>query len=243
MHSNRHTATQAQKIPENPSGGALSARERILCAAMEAFIERGYAETSTLAIATRAKVSKRELYALFGNKEAMLAAGIAHRAQRMRLPPELPPARDRQTLATLLSRFGAIQLREVCTPAVLAVYRLAIAEAARSPEVARTLDAAGRRTSRAALEHLLSQAQQGGLLPAGDVSKMASRFLTLLWGDLMISQLLRVREAPSAQEIGQRAAAAADILLQLYRVPAARTGVGNTARRANRPAQQRHRSV
>ena len=51
-------------------------RERILLAAFAAFIERGYAETSTLEIATRAKVSKRELYALFGNKQAMLVACI-----------------------------------------------------------------------------------------------------------------------------------------------------------------------
>jgi AcrR family transcriptional regulator len=36
-------------------------RERILTAAFEAFHERGYAATSTLEIATRARVSKRDL--------------------------------------------------------------------------------------------------------------------------------------------------------------------------------------
>ena len=61
----------------------LPARERILHAAMESFMELGYTEASTLKIATRAQVSKRELYALFGSKQAMLAACIADRAGRM----------------------------------------------------------------------------------------------------------------------------------------------------------------
>ena len=35
-------------------------------------MENGYAKTSTLEIATRAGISKRELYALVGNKQEML---------------------------------------------------------------------------------------------------------------------------------------------------------------------------
>ena len=38
---------------------------------------RGYAGTSTLAIATRARVSKRDIYAVFADKRAILAVGIA----------------------------------------------------------------------------------------------------------------------------------------------------------------------
>ena len=84
-------------------------------------MERGYTEASTLEIATRARVSKRELYALFGNKQAMLAACIADRSRRMRLPAELPAARNREMLAATLARFGAILLREICHPAVIGV--------------------------------------------------------------------------------------------------------------------------
>jgi hypothetical protein len=39
-------------------------------------MKSGYATTSTLEIATRARVSKRELYALVGNKQEMLIACI-----------------------------------------------------------------------------------------------------------------------------------------------------------------------
>jgi len=199
-----------------------SVRERILCAAMEAFMERGYTETSTLEIATRARVSKRELYALFGNKQAMLAACIADRSRRMRLPAELPAARDREMLAAMLVRFGAILLREICHPAVIGVFRLAIAEAGRSPEVARTLDALGREASRAALRNVLTQAQSAGLLQAVDPAPMVGQFLALLWGDLMISLLLRLRDAPTTREINRRAKSAADAFLQLHPAQAIR---------------------
>ena len=55
-------------------------------------MENGFAETSTLEIATRARVSKRELYALVGSKQEMLAACIAERAKRLQMPAELPPS-------------------------------------------------------------------------------------------------------------------------------------------------------
>jgi AcrR family transcriptional regulator len=196
-----------------------SVRERILRAAMEAFMEHGYTETSTLEIATRAKVSKRELYALFGNKQAMLAACIADRSRRMRLPVEIPAVRDREMLAATLTRFGAILLREICQPAVIGVFRLAIAEAGRSPEVARTLDVVGRETSRAALRSVLAQAQSAHLLRGADPDPMVGQFLALLWGNLMISLLLRLRDAPTTREIGHRAKNAAEAFLQLHPAP------------------------
>ena len=65
--------TSASKRPvENADEDPV--RRRILDAAFSAFMEEGYAATSTLKIATRARVSKRELYALVGNKQEMLVA-------------------------------------------------------------------------------------------------------------------------------------------------------------------------
>jgi len=215
-------ATRSITKPRAENADETPARQRILNAAFAAFMERGFSETSTLEIATRARVSKRELYALFGNKQAMLAACIADRSRRMRLPAELPAARDREMLAATLARFGAILLREICHPAVIGVFRLAIAEAGRSPEVARTLDALGREASRAALRNVLTQAQSAGLLQAVDPAPLVGQFLALLWGDLMMSLLLRLRDAPTTTEINRRAKSAADALLQLHPAPTIR---------------------
>ena len=89
-------------------------RERILGAALAAFREFGYAGASTLEIATRAKASKRDLYALFDDKHEMLAACIAEHAKRIRPALDLPPASDRERLAATLTNFGAATLRGVC---------------------------------------------------------------------------------------------------------------------------------
>ena len=124
-------------------------RDRILGAAFRAFMEEGYAGTSTLDIATRGKVSKRDLYANFGSKQEMLVACIESRAKRMRLRPDLPVPRTRQMLAATLNAFAAKLVREGSDPAVIATFRLAITEATRSPEIAQALDSAGRDATRA----------------------------------------------------------------------------------------------
>jgi AcrR family transcriptional regulator len=206
-----------------------SQRERIVSAAFCAFMERGYAGASTLDIARRARVSKRDLYAQFGSKQAMLAAGIAERAERMRMPLDLPVPRDREALAATLVTFGRTQLREVTRPEVLAIQRLAIAEADRAPEFARTLDELGRAGSRSALIGLLAAAQAGGLLGPGDAEAMGDTFLSLLWtGGLLMRLLLRLAEAPDEVEGERRARFATQQVLLMYAAssPATREWVG-----------------
>jgi AcrR family transcriptional regulator len=190
-------------------------RERILKAAFAAFMRSGYATTSMLEIATRARVSKRELYALVGNKQEMLIACISNRARRLDVPSDLPVPRDRETLAQVLASFGTKLVREVSDPTVIAVFRLAIAEAVQAPEVARALNSIGREASRAALRKIMAQAQASGLL-AGRPAELAQQFAGLLWGDLMVSLLLGVAERPTPREIAGRARAAAAAFLQLH---------------------------
>ena len=193
-------------------------RKRILDAAFRAFRESGYATTSTLEIATRARVSKRELYALVGNKQEMLIACIGERAKRFDVPADLPVLRDRETLEQVLASFGARLVREISDPEVIAVFRLAIAEVVQAPEVARALDSRGREASRAALREIIVRAQASGLL-TGRPAELAEQFGGLLWGHLMVSLLLGVAERPNPREIARRARDAAAAFLQLHRLP------------------------
>src|SRR5215813_878308 len=110
------------------SGDETAVRQRILEAAFAAFMKSGYATASTLEIATRARVSKRELYALVGNKQKMLVACIRARARRLDVPADLPAIHDRETLLHVLTGLGTRLLREISDPTVIAVFRLAIAE-------------------------------------------------------------------------------------------------------------------
>jgi AcrR family transcriptional regulator len=204
------------RAKENADSAAV--RKRILTAAFEAFQERGYAATSTLEIATRARVSKRELYALVGNKQKMLVAAIGERAKRLQAPADMPILRDRATLAQVLTVFGTQLVREVSDPTVVAVFRLAIAEAVQAPEVARTLVSIGREASRAALRHIMSESRAAGLID-GRPADLAAQFFGLLWRDLMIRLLLGVAERPNPRAIETRARDAAEAFLRLHPTP------------------------
>jgi AcrR family transcriptional regulator len=210
------------KTPERsnpPSGDANETRQRILRAAFEAFSEKGYAGASTLTIATRAKVSKRDLYAMFPNKEAMLVACITTRCQRMRMPEGLSEPQSREMLASTLEAFAANFLVETLDPDVIGMYRLAIAEAVHAPEIAQMLEE-GREAIRATLYELFVRAQTKGLLPAGDTAEMVRQYLALTAEDLTLGLLLGVLPQPSRTQIQRRAARAAAEFLQLHPQPA-----------------------
>ena len=193
----------------------MSKRMRILEAAFAAFMDSGYSDTSTLEIATRAKVSKRELYALVGDKQDMLIACITERATRMRAQPaDIPQPQSREALERLLEAYGVRLLTEATHPTVVSMHRLAIAEATRSPEVARALQSTARQPLRAHLKEILLEARSRGLL-SGDPADLTERFMGLLWGDLMMNLLLRTVETPTAADLKRRAANAAKSLLLL----------------------------
>jgi AcrR family transcriptional regulator len=208
-------ATTSMSKRNQKSADETAVRERILEAAFAAFMKSGYATTSTLEIATRARVSKRELYALVGNKQEMLIACISERANRFDVPADLPVLRDRQTLEHVLASFGTKLVREISDPAVIAVFRLAIAEVVQAPEVARALNSIGREASRAALRKIMAQARAAGLL-TGRPAELAQQFAGLLWRDLMVSLLLGVAERPNPRETAKRARDAASAFLQLH---------------------------
>lgn len=214
----RAAARSRTAVGMPPPKEATGARERIMEAAFAVLTERGYARASTLEIATRARVSKRELYTLFGDKRGVLAEMVARRAARMHQALSLPPATDRATLAETLVAFGTTVLAEVCHPTVVTMFRLAISETDRQAEMAHVLDENGRGAHRRALIAFLGQMSRKGLLGDADPETAASQFLSLLFGDTLLRTLLRAIEPPSPRECTRRARAATETVLRLYPV-------------------------
>jgi AcrR family transcriptional regulator len=234
---------QAGRTMKKTTRPDSEARDRILGAAWKAFAEDGYANTSTLEIATRAKVSKRDLYANFPSKQAILLTCIAERTARMRLPPDFPGEpglaegpvdlrprrtpqrraskrgarldRNRDMLEASLAKFGAAVLREASQPEVVAMFRLAIAEAEHAPEVAKTLNQ-GRMAARDRVTRMLADAQSAGFLATGDPEAMTEQFFALLWGDLMLGRLLHLAKVPKPAGIEKKARQAAQAFMKLY---------------------------
>jgi hypothetical protein len=107
-------------------------------------------------------------------------------------------------------------LREITDPAVLETFRLGIAEAKRSPAIARSLNERGRGPARAALEALLKAARAARLLADGSTEEMLHDFRGLLWGNTMVWILLGLEKAPEQKEIELRAEKAARRFLEPY---------------------------
>lgn len=197
------------------SADEAAVRERILTAGLMAFTQTGYAGTSTLEIASRARVSKRELYKLVGNKQELLAACIGAHAQKMKVPADLPEPRDREALAEALARLGANLLAGITDATVVAVFRLAIAEAVRSPEIAQALETLAIAPIRATITGVMDRARTAKLI-AGEPTALAAEFSALLFGDLMVRLLLGVADQPNAGEIARRAGEATKTFLNLH---------------------------
>ena len=171
-------------------------------------------------IARLARVSKRDLYAQFGSKQAMLAGCVTRRAEQMRHPLALPAPIDRDGLRVTLIEFGMAVVRELSRPEVLATYRLAILEAENAPEVALTLDRHGRVANREALTGLLTAACARGFLGGSEPVEMAELFGSVLTGGgLLVRMLMRLAAAPTEAMARQRAEMAASSLFRLYGVP------------------------
>ncbi|MBW8834558.1 MAG: TetR/AcrR family transcriptional regulator [Burkholderia sp.] len=197
------------------SDGDGEMHERVLAAAFDLFTENGYAGTSTLKIATRAKVSKRDLYSMFESKQAMLVACIQKEGPRGQLPPETPLPRNRKELTSILSAFATGFLTQLTHPSVIAMFRLAIAEAGRSPEVGQALEHR-RAAVRVSMSEFLGRIQSAHLLAKGDPMRLANQYIALLWGGMMMGLLLGVRTKPSAAEIKDCALEATEAFLRIH---------------------------
>lgn len=209
-----HVARSRAKPRTREHHGAL--RQRVMEAALATFVDKGFAATSTLDIASHAKVSKRDLYLVAASKTELLRQAIAEQAGKLRPPPELPAAAGREAFAAALATFGLTALDSLCDRTVLALYRFAAVEAETAPEIARMLDGLGRDAGRAALGRALSRAQADHFIRAGDPAAQADDFAALLWGDLLLRLVMRLAEAPPHAALERRSHEATAKFLRLY---------------------------
>jgi len=200
--------------PESDAGSPPPV-ERILTAAFAAFVELGYSDASTIEIATRAKVSKRDIYAHFGNKHGVLKACITARARRLGpLEPQTTPT-TRDALESALIALGARMFQELTNPTVVAVMRLAVTEADRAPEVAAELEAV-RRKILGSVADLVGRAQAAGTVIPGKPIDLASDFLGLLMNDTLLRLIRGAIPTPAMRAVRARAAHAASAFIRLY---------------------------
>jgi len=185
------------RVPSLRKRGRPTADERrlreseILTAALDVFLRCGYGASTLDELAAAAQVTKRTLYAYYGDKAGLFAAMVRDLATGV----SLDAATDRDTLETLAARI----VRRLHSDELVALHQLVIGESARFPELAVILHSGGdaRHIARLA-EHI--RAERG---PEGEA--LAEPLFSLLLGERHRRRLLGIDPAPTDKQAAAHA--------------------------------------
>jgi len=188
------------ELPALRKRGRPTADERrrreteILTAALGVFLSCGYGASTLDELAAAAQVTKRTLYAYYGDKAGLFAAMVRDLAAAV----SLDAASDRDTLETLAARI----VSRLHSDELVGLHRLVIAESTRFPELAQTLHSSGDARHIARLgEHL--RAERG---PASE--PLAEPLFSLLLGERHRRRLLGIDPPPTPAQAAAHAEAA-----------------------------------
>jgi AcrR family transcriptional regulator len=194
------------------TGRPSDRREALLQAAAEVFFEQGFVATSIGAIIERAGGSKRNIYSEFGNKEGLFSAIVTNTADRAlsTLAIEQIEGRD---LQETLTAFGRQLMAIYMSPTLIGVYRIAVTEANRFPDLVKSFYEQGPGRAASQLAEVLEGAKERGEIRADDCLRVAGHFVGMIRDNPHLQVVLGLRPPPSEQEVREAVASAVEIFL------------------------------
>ncbi|WP_331372738.1 TetR/AcrR family transcriptional regulator [Sinorhizobium chiapasense] len=196
---------------EAKSGRVKDRRKALLQAAAEVFFEQGYAATSIDAIIERTGGSKRNIYNEFGNKEGLFSALVAESADKLLSTLVIEEIEGRDVEETLTA-FGQRLMGLYMSSTLIGIYRIAITEANRFPDLVKAFyeQGPGRATSR--LAEVLELARERGEIRADDCPRLAAHFVGMI-RDNLLQVILALRPPPTDEEAREAVASAVEVFL------------------------------
>jgi AcrR family transcriptional regulator len=200
--------------PATPAPTRDQRRENIINVAREVFFEQGYSAASMSSIAARLGGSKGTLYNYFKSKEELFEAQVRHMCGdgADRIQEATGEGKPGETLA----RLGEQYLQHLFSQQTVKLFRILIAEAQRSPELARIFYEVGPARGRKVLQTYLQQANSQGLLEIPDCALASEQFLTLCKGSTHLQFLLNLIPPLNEEEIRLHVGRAVTALMTLY---------------------------
>ncbi len=182
------TKKNSPKRGRPPKDLAGDVRARILDAAQQLFLERGYRSASIDDISEMAPASKPTIYAHFPGKEALFAAVVARTISGLTDFEGFTP--EGRTLHDKLTSLGTAIVEKIIEES-LGMVRATIAEAQRFPELSRNVHDAARNRSVSAVSQLLNEATQKlARSPKGPFSGKRSLATAQIFLDLILLPML-----------------------------------------------------
>ncbi|CUH76255.1 transcriptional repressor BetI [Tritonibacter multivorans] len=189
-------------------------RDQIEAAAYALLAEKGFAGTSMLAIAKRARCSNETLYNWYGDKLGLMRAMVARNAAAARALLVAAPAQG-ETLAETLDVFGPRLLSILLSDRAVTLNRAAAADV--SGALGGEIAASGREAILPLLEAVFLRARTQEGLVIDDPAAAVDLYLSLLIGDQQIRRVIGRLPEPSARAQAKRATAARERLLKLLK--------------------------
>lgn len=190
-------------------------RKTIVEAALAAFLEGGYDNTSMDQIASRAGVSKQTLYNNFDDKLTLFTAIVNYRCST-HLSSLQGECDEGQNVATWLNSLGNQFLALILSPESLAFYRMLIAVTERNPELGSLVYQRGAGQALDVLAERLRKETERGNLRVEDPHFAAELFFGMLTGQRHLRRLLGVVPAMPVAERESIVARSVDSFLMLF---------------------------
>lgn len=189
---------------------------QILDGACAAFHEFGYEGASVDDIARRAGVSKPTVYNHFEDKRGLFAAFMRREFEEhaLKLFDVPDPEGD---IEVVLQRIARQFVTFLLGDSAQRIFRIAVAEAQRFPELGRAFYESGPALGMRRLASVLAAADRRGALAVPDVDLAAHQFSELCKADLFYKRLLCLIEMPGADEIARVTDRAVATFVRAYR--------------------------
>lgn len=209
--------TNATRRGRPPRERAGEVEDRILGAALQVFIARGYEGASIDEIAEVARAGKPSIYARFTNKETLFREVVIRWAQKS---GEMVGS---ATSGTILERFqsaGVLIVQRAIRAETIGLIRSVIGEATRHPDLATTIHYAMRAHGTATAMKLLAElaeAKELKSLPAfapANIEATTRYFIDLVLLPMMISSLFHADLTPVKSQMEDHAREAATFFLR-----------------------------
>jgi len=158
-------------------------RGQIIESAFDAFLELGYAGTTTDIVAARCGISKRTLYEVFSSKtELFQAVIVAHRRTML----DLPCDHDDRPFADALASIFWIDIEPKLERRRSAFIQLVMTEIRQFPEIGDMLHRDGVEESRRLLADWLAFERDRGVIASDDVRSDAGMLMDMIFGGLAV---------------------------------------------------------
>lgn len=188
-------------------------RTAILDAAAHIFATKGFSGATTAEIAKLARVSKRDIYDHFSNKEGLLAAMVRTYSTTLPIAADLGNPDTADAFFDSLGQFGRRFAADLYQPYRTSLFRLAASEAGRVNELGKAIHEAGAGPVAASVRAFVGKAIAAGVLKPQDANLAMSAFFGVLLGDRQVWQIVGAIDVPTAEDI----AASADLAVEAVR--------------------------